>query len=163
MSQARIWCESGTFTPHAEVLCFVCLPTSKTRGGNVLTSVPIPAARPASVVAQCDDCGKTIGVGRSDVAELVVLRSALRARGIHASLEQTGGMCVALSFRTEYEGARYWIVTTQCETEPADGRYFVGLYKGPDWSVEGDIRAVDDLSLGSVVRMHENLDETFGW
>lgn len=114
--QAALW------TPFGEALCDSCHGSVKWNG------------RPVNVPAQtgtddehgyCTKCGRPVWVlGRSDVALLTRVRQKMGGE-----MNQTGGMCAALSFERADGG--YVIVT-------AEEDFVLGLYTKKGWEDSGE-------------------------
>lgn len=123
----------GLFTPQADVLCYKCH-GPKWRTPEPRSDIPeygmlcIPfVSMPDTLrVTWCDSCGCQIGL-RDDVAMLNNLRMELPL-GWYPRLDQTGGMCVALSM--EISNVLYMIYA---EDEKPD-HVSISMFPNPDES-----------------------------
>lgn len=100
----------GLFTPNARVLCEQCVVPSSPWG-------PLPSK--SSDPFPCDWCGAMLLTMRIDVNELANMRDRLRAAGVRCTLDQTGGMGVALHIY--HPGGWLWVTFD-------GGEWRVGLY-----------------------------------
>ena len=130
----------GIWTPQAAILCYAC-------HGPTVYGKPIAdydkyctdlhdAPHPQDeAIAPCDKCKRPIilSVG---VAGYANLRDRLNALGgIDAKLEQTGGMCAAMSAQRAGKPASPILFVTGLE----DGvTYYLGLYATEDDIYEGN-------------------------
>lgn len=113
--QAGIWC------PWAEVLCWTChetLPKSAlVRSVGSLRHVDVAVPDAEHELCKCDRCGAQIAV-RDSVARCANLRDALVALlepepfAPEISLEQTGGMCAAVSISLARAGREHLLYAT---------------------------------------------------
>lgn len=144
--------KQGLWTPWAQVLCYECFGptfprTVATEDGFERVTVTISELEwkrvttpleleDGQALTTCDKCRQTIRIDQGIAAEhnMVVM---LRKHGIDARMEQTGGMCDAMSVgiiwdgQEDLEGAYYMMVY-----EPYDGEnhYIISRYdKNGDW------------------------------
>lgn len=110
--------EAGVWTPWAEVLCAPCHNRDHKLQIEVLRAVEESAEQ-----GWCMDCGKPVWLD-SDVARLSRLHKLI---GSKAQMEQTGGMCCALSIRRDDGGT---VVVS------VDDAIFIGLYSTKEWGCD---------------------------
>jgi hypothetical protein len=90
----------GIWTPAAEVLCLTCHGPMLGFGREGTPTRGYENREVCSVVTLhfcCDKCGRATHTSWEAVDQLANLRDHLRLRGLKAEMEQTGGMCPAVS------------------------------------------------------------------
>ena len=117
---------SALWTPWAEVLCPTCHGSKKWNGKDV--TVPEQNGQDDEH-GYCTKCGDPVWVlGRSDVAVLTRLRHTMG----EGELQQTGGMCAALTFERKDGG---YVIATAEDTEH---EVTLGLYTKEGWEDSGE-------------------------
>ncbi len=106
----------GIWTPRAETLCYECHGPNIERGKGVrsitgydgLIMPYLSTSTPEPPYATCDRCNRLLHTGSEAVDMLATLRDRLNAilGRQHASMDQTGGMCAALSVPLYLTGHR---------------------------------------------------------
>jgi hypothetical protein len=128
----------GIWTPWALVLCYDC--HGPTFGSRTISAEEMKKESEARVESpegippcKCSECGRLVVVeGRSDVQLLGALRDRLNVHsGANAKLEQTGGMCAAMSLNL---GAGSILVTDNEEyEEDAEPSFYICFYRSDRW------------------------------
>lgn len=123
---------NALWTPWAEVLCPTCHGTKQWNGKAV--TVPETKWSENDEHGYCTKCGKPVWVlGRSDVAVL----TRLRHRMGEGELQQTGGMCAALTFERPDGG---YVVATVDDYDPDAKTDLItlGLWTKEGWEETGE-------------------------
>ena len=142
---------SGVWTPWAQVLCHECHGNDGPRALTEEQFQKMLEPRPlqqGNAQTFCDGCGADVQVSRGLAAEHNLVRE-LRDQGIHAVMEQTGGMMSACSIEVAPElrqgnggndpGLSEVLITNN---DMGRGEYNVGVY-------DNDL-AMPELSWGQV-------------
>jgi len=125
------------WTPWADVLCAYChnLTDQARVRRKAISDVVVSAS--ADRTYKCDSCDRMLWVDDDELRDLLALRKRLRDHEgpskLECSMDQTGGMCMALSgtFETSIAGRKRTIVATCMDCD--EGHYCIGVYEGEDW------------------------------
>lgn len=140
----------GIWTPWAQVLCLQCHgPQLRGRDRHVEGYAARNEPREAYSAWRCDECGRLTSLHSreyddengvsdrdrtwSEVDELAELRDRLRDAGIPAEMEQTGGMCCAVSVGKLH---------TVFSSDEGPGKFSAARYKTPEREYEGSVDAI---------------------
>jgi len=138
---------AGVWTPWADVLCRIChdaLPPEVTAKRKI--EWPPDEKREGYGLGFCTKCGAEVWV-HEDIAQLTRLQKLAGGE-----LEQTGGMCSALTFGNRADGGT--VVVTNL-----DGPVLIGIYHKGEWG-EGQEAAkaynlplcTDDEDVAAIIR-----------
>lgn len=122
---------SALWTPWAEVLCPACHGSKKWNGKDI--TVPEQNGQDDEH-GYCTKCGNPVWVlGRSDVAVLTRLRHKMG----EGEMQQTGGMCAALTFERKDGG---YVIATVDDYDPDTQTDIVtlGLWTKEGWEETGE-------------------------
>ncbi|HEY3363877.1 MAG TPA: hypothetical protein VGK74_02340 [Symbiobacteriaceae bacterium] len=147
----------GIWTPQAEVLCARCAktvnPSEYARFRPEFLAVadqPIEALESDEVATTCDKCGRLVAVDEK-VGHEHNLIPLLKAEGLDARMEQTGGGCSAVIIPVPDGGT---LQITLVEEDLPELRFIVGRFDGNDEFVEDDY---EGLNVNATVRRASEL------
>ncbi len=148
----------GFFTPTAQVLCAPCNNKYVKFDYEKSWAKTLPIVRRPETdrVGVCDDCGCPVGLDREDVYICQKFVIALREIGyINATLEQTGGMCVAASLNRE-DDAKFFFAVLDENTEQT--ALTIGFYEDDAQFDDGEqIEGLEGATIEAAISFVEIL------